>query len=327
MLTRVKLISVFPSTQDTETSGAVAVPSEGQAAVESQAKGPEESMPETALDSLEVASPSGPPVAKSPAQAPAPIKQHVFETVPEPMPALKTSTVAVGATLKSPPKASAPAPPVAPPAPVVKASTPPASAVAQLPDPKGPDLPAPKPAPQGPAPTAQPPAPTEPPPAPTEPAQPPAPKGPAPAPKGPAQPPAPKEPAQPPASTGPVQPPAPKPPAPAPPASADDAADPLASLAANLGAGHDGVEMPGDLGLLILNGCNASKSPDAPAPDAAGQAPLDPKVNTSTNRPAAMRLNRFMESSDANKFPHMQKLFNGTKEDTRLCFDFFSFSH
>ena len=114
-------------------------------------------------------------------------------------------------------------------------------------------------------------------------------------------------------------------PAPAPVAStpavpAGASPDPLAELAANLGGGGAGVAIPAELNAMIL-AAPAPTPTGAPAPGAQG-TPLDPSVNTTTNRAAAMRLNRFMESAEASKFPHMQKLFTGTRDEACLALKF-----
>ena len=120
----------------------------------------------------------------------------------------------------------------------------------------------------------------------------------------------------------------PKPTCPAPveppqktPAPAPDVADAMLAAIQSQGSAAQTGEMvlPGD--ILAALGTGATGTPGTPppaAPPMPGQVPLDPKVNTSTNRAASMRLNRFMESAEGEKFPHMQKLFNGNSQDTAL---------
>jgi hypothetical protein len=110
-------------------------------------------------------------------------------------------------------------------------------------------------------------------------------------------------------------------PAPVAPSLAAAPPDPLAALATSLGGGGGDVVLPGELSAMILA---APTAPPASAPSAPGQAPLDPSVNTANHRASAMRLNRFMESAEASKFPHMQKLFTGTRDEACIalkCFE------
>ena len=73
--------------------------------------------------------------------------------------------------------------------------------------------------------------------------------------------------------------------------------------------------LPDDLRALIL-AAQGTPQQNQPAPDAGAEAnPIDPNVTTATHRASAMRLSRFMESEEGAKFPHMQKMFSGTRED------------
>ena len=73
--------------------------------------------------------------------------------------------------------------------------------------------------------------------------------------------------------------------------------------------------LPDDLRALIL-AAQGTPQQNQPAPDACAEAnPIDPNVTTATHRASAMRLSRFMESEEGAKFPHMQKMFSGTRED------------
>ena len=76
-------------------------------------------------------------------------------------------------------------------------------------------------------------------------------------------------------------------------------------------AGMSFMDLPADIRCLVSNGLVIQ--PPAEARDAADDEE-DKGVNTSTHRNAAMRLNRFMSSAQAAKFPRMATLFNGTPE-------------
>lgn len=73
--------------------------------------------------------------------------------------------------------------------------------------------------------------------------------------------------------------------------------------------------IPEDMAQLIM--CGQSGVPQASAPEPP-QLELDPSINTSTHRQSAMRLKRFMESEEGAKFPHMSKLWEGSKDETLL---------
>ena len=109
-------------------------------------------------------------------------------------------------------------------------------------------------------------------------------------------------------------------PAPVAPSVAAAPPDPLAALATSLRGGGGDVVLPGELSAMILA---APTAPPASAPSAPGQAPLDPLVNTTSHRASSMRLNRFMESAEASKFPHMQKLFHGTRDEACIALNCF----
>lgn len=82
-------------------------------------------------------------------------------------------------------------------------------------------------------------------------------------------------------------------------------------------------ELPADIRQMIAQGPSMPAAPSAPAP-AAANADADERVNTSTHRNEAMRLNRFMQSPAAADFPHMSQLFNGSSAvpwfDLFTCF-------
>eukprot|EP00435_Cladocopium_sp_Y103_P035192 s696_g9.t1 len=89
------------------------------------------------------------------------------------------------------------------------------------------------------------------------------------------------------------------------------------ALMASVGSQSEGQmpAIPDDLAAMILATPPAAPEQDQQQQTAPGQRPLDPKINTSTNRAASMRLNRFMESSEGQKFPHMLKLFNSNSDE------------
>ena len=93
------------------------------------------------------------------------------------------------------------------------------------------------------------------------------------------------------------------------------------ALVASVRSGQSEGQMPAipdDLAAMVAAAPpQTSQQPAAAVP---GQTPLDPRVNTSTNRAASMRLNRFMESAEGQKFPHMLKLFNSNSDEP--CSDF-----
>ena len=89
----------------------------------------------------------------------------------------------------------------------------------------------------------------------------------------------------------------------------------MASMGAGNGDGSpEGAPIPAELASLISTSVHGSPA-GAVEPTPPGQVPLDPRVNTSTNRASAMRLNRYMESAEGARFPHMQKLFQGDSAD------------
>ena len=80
------------------------------------------------------------------------------------------------------------------------------------------------------------------------------------------------------------------------------------------GSADGALQLPEDLRALILQSQGTPQQAET-TPDASGANQLDPSVSTATHRPSAMRLARFMESPEGAKFPHMQKMFNGTRDD------------
>lgn len=93
----------------------------------------------------------------------------------------------------------------------------------------------------------------------------------------------------------------------------------LTAMLQGMGAGTDGAGTS-MLPQELLTALQAAPGQSAVAPTAeapAGQAPLDPTVNSSSHKNSAMRLKRFMETEGDN-FPHMQKLFSGSKEEPLL---------
>ena len=90
------------------------------------------------------------------------------------------------------------------------------------------------------------------------------------------------------------------------------------------GSGSPNVSISNDLRNLVRNSGGFGQMVAASAPAAIGgtaaPAPLDQAVNTSSHRKEAMRLNRFMESPDAQRFPHMLRLFQGSRDEPCECF-------
>lgn len=69
-------------------------------------------------------------------------------------------------------------------------------------------------------------------------------------------------------------------------------------------------QLPDDIRQMIAMGPRTlAAAPSAPA----AEEPQE-RINTSTHRTEAMRLNRFMQSPAAAEFPHMSTLFNGSNE-------------
>ena len=98
------------------------------------------------------------------------------------------------------------------------------------------------------------------------------------------------------------------------------AAPDLEGIMKNLGAAPQpgGCVLPPGLGEAIMQ--SLQSSPAAAVAKASSAAPasggLDPNINSSTHRKEAMRLNRLMDSADAAvRFPHMHKLYTGTREE------------
>ena len=95
-------------------------------------------------------------------------------------------------------------------------------------------------------------------------------------------------------------------------------------LAQSVGTGSAAAmpALPPDLTSLIATSQAAQPAAVPGGPGGPGPA-LDPMVNTSTHRSAHMRLTRFMESPEGAKFPHMQKLWSGNRDDP--CLQDFTF--
>ena len=87
---------------------------------------------------------------------------------------------------------------------------------------------------------------------------------------------------------------------------------------AQLGNEDAPVELDPAMRELIVNGSKTRSKGDSmdPPPGDEGDDAIveesDDKINTNTHRNSAMRLRRAMEGTDAQKFPYMKKLFDGS---------------
>ena len=84
-------------------------------------------------------------------------------------------------------------------------------------------------------------------------------------------------------------------------------------------------QIPEELQGLIAAGNEAPAAKPSGSAGWVSAGELDPNVTTATNRQAAMRLNRLMNSKEASKFPHMGKLWSGSRGESfptlgKICY-------
>ena len=79
-------------------------------------------------------------------------------------------------------------------------------------------------------------------------------------------------------------------------------------------------ELDPDMRALILQGSSVRPKDAQPPEEEDAEEADDEKINTNTHRNAAMRLRRSMESSDAQKYPYMKQMFDGSAEVAWICF-------
>ena len=92
-----------------------------------------------------------------------------------------------------------------------------------------------------------------------------------------------------------------------------DAGSTAATAAAVVGSNaNQQVQLPADLASIIM-ATRGTPAVEEPEPQE-----LMVTINSSSHRPAAMRLKRFMEGNEADKFPHMSALFQGSKAEAQI---------